>query len=59
MKPKGGRTRWRDGGGRIYEWDKQHGAVEVYDSRGHHLGEYDHVTGNRLKPADPARRIEP
>jgi len=43
----------------IYEWDSQHGAVEVYNARGRPLGEYDPETGARLKPADPTREIEP
>jgi hypothetical protein len=59
INPKGRRRRWRDQRGMIYEWDSRHGAVEVYDSLGRHLGEYDHVSGKRLKQADPARRIEP
>ena len=33
------RKRWRDRSGRIYEWDYQHGTVEVYDRRGRHIGE--------------------
>jgi len=53
------RARWRDSRGRIYEWDYENGAVEVYDSRGHHLGEFDHVTGRRIKPANPARTVKP
>jgi len=43
----------------VYEWDSQHGAVEVYNARGRHPGEYDHMTGEQLKPADPTREIEP
>ena len=51
------RPRWRDAQGRIYEWDKRHGTVEVYDSTGkRHLGEYDPVSGRRVGPADPQRR---
>jgi len=50
---------WKDQRGLIYEWDSRHGALEVYDATGRHLGEYDHVTGDRLKAADAARRIEP
>ena len=33
--------------------------IEMYDKRGKHLGEYNHVTGEQNKPADPTRRIEP
>jgi len=57
--PKGRRRRWIDGRGRIYEWDYQHGTVEVYDRRGHHLGEFEATTGRQLKEADPSRTIEP
>ena len=57
--PKGRRKRWTDDDGNIFEWDYQHGAVEMYDKRGRHLGEFDHSTGAPLKEADPTRRIEP
>ncbi|MQT72046.1 toxin, partial [Pseudomonas sp. FSL R10-0071] len=30
--------RWKVSDGRILEWDYQHGAVEMYDKRGNHLG---------------------
>ncbi|MGZ6669781.1 MAG: colicin E3/pyocin S6 family cytotoxin [Solirubrobacteraceae bacterium] len=64
VKPKtpkmhGKRARWKDSRGRIYEWDYQHGAVEVYDSLGRHLGQFDPDTGDQQKPADPSRRVEP
>jgi hypothetical protein len=64
VKPKtpkmhGRRARWKDSGGKIYEWDYQHGAVEVYDSRGRHLGQFDPVTGDQQKVADPAYRVDP
>ncbi|MFI8479841.1 colicin E3/pyocin S6 family cytotoxin [Pseudomonas sp. NPDC078700] len=52
------RKRWRDPKGRIYEWDSQHGAVEVYDKQGKHLGEFDHMTGEQTKPAKPGRNVE-
>lgn len=52
------RTRWKDRKGRIYEWDSQHGAVELYDKQGRHLGEFDSVSGEQIKPADPKRRVE-
>jgi len=52
----GGRPRWVDSKGKIYEWDKQHGAVEVYDKTGKkHLGEFDPKTGKQTKPGDPGR----
>lgn len=52
------RARWKDPKGRIYEWDSQHGAVEMYDKQGKHLGEFDPVTGEQTKPASPDRRVE-
>lgn len=54
----GARRRWRDGKGRIYEWDSQHGTVEMYDKQGKHLGEFDPVTGEQTKPAKPGRKVE-
>ncbi|WP_236798285.1 colicin E3/pyocin S6 family cytotoxin [Aliivibrio fischeri] len=51
------RERWIDKKGRIYEWDYQHGKVEVYDKTGqNHLGEFDHKTGEQTKKSDPKRR---
>ncbi|MCU6673231.1 S-type pyocin domain-containing protein [Leclercia adecarboxylata] len=59
---KGGgtlRSRWKDSKGRIFEWDSQHGTVEMYDRSGrNHLGEFDPVSGEQTKPADPTRRVE-
>ncbi|WP_213937445.1 colicin E3/pyocin S6 family cytotoxin [Pseudomonas sp. dw_612] len=52
------RRRWKDPSGRIYEWDSQHGKVELYTKQGKHLGEYNPETGKQTKPADPARRVE-
>lgn len=49
------RTRWKDSKGRIYEWDSQHGAVEMYDKQGKHLGEYNPETGVQTKPAKSGR----
>ena len=51
----GMRSRWKDKKGRIYEWDSQHGAVEMYDSQGKHLGEFNSETGEQTKPAKPGR----
>jgi hypothetical protein len=53
------RKRWRDPDGKIYEWDYQHGRVEVYDRRGRHLGEFDPDTGERWKDANPSYSVEP
>ncbi|WP_312627191.1 colicin E3/pyocin S6 family cytotoxin [Scandinavium sp.] len=53
------RSRWKDSKGRIYEWDSQHGTVEIYDRSGrNHLGEFDPITGEQTKPADPTRKVE-
>lgn len=60
IKGGGGlRPRWKDQSGTIYEWDFQHGAIEKYNKRGKHLGEFDHETGTQNKPADPTRKVEP
>ena len=52
------RRRWKDAN-YIYEWDYQHGTVEKYNRNGKHLGEYNPLTGEKLKPADLKRTIEP
>ncbi|MHC8310669.1 colicin E3/pyocin S6 family cytotoxin [Pseudomonas sp. GT1P32] len=52
------RRRWKDSSGRIYEWDSQHGKVELYTKQGKHLREYDPLTGEQTKPADPKRSVE-
>lgn len=57
--PGGLRARWKDGQGNIYEWDYRHGALEKYDSRGRHLGEWEPSTGERLKEASSGRTITP
>ncbi|TFB43184.1 colicin E3/pyocin S6 family cytotoxin [Pseudomonas sp. F01002] len=59
---KGGgnlRKRWKTPKGTIFEWDSQHGTVEMYDKRGRHLGEYDPITGEQTKLADNTRKVEP
>jgi hypothetical protein len=59
VKGGGGvRKRWRDAKGRIFEWDSQHGAVEMYDKQGKHLGEFDAVTGEQTKPPNSDRKVE-
>ena len=45
------RKRWKDKKGNIYEWDSQHGAVEKYNKRGKHQGEFDPATGAQTKAA--------
>ncbi|VVO09723.1 S-type pyocin domain-containing protein [Pseudomonas fluorescens] len=52
------RRRWKDSAGKIYEWDSQHGTVELYNRQGKHLGEYDPETGRQTKPENPARKVE-
>ncbi|AMZ72547.1 MULTISPECIES: colicin E3/pyocin S6 family cytotoxin [Pseudomonas] len=52
------RRRWKDRKGKIYEWDSQRGAVELYTKQGQHLGEFDPITGEQTKPADPTRKVE-
>ncbi|NOI33217.1 S-type Pyocin domain-containing protein [Vibrio cyclitrophicus] len=52
------RERWKDRKGHIYEWDSQHGKVELYTKNGKHLGEFDHITGEQTKDADPSRKVE-
>lgn len=42
---------------RYYTWDSLHGEVEVFNSRGYHIGVIDAVTGQPLKNAVKGRRI--
>jgi hypothetical protein len=55
VQTKGNRKRW-ESKKRIYEWDYQHGAVEVYNWAGDHLGEFDAKTGKQTGKAKPERR---
>jgi len=66
VKPKtpvqgggGLRKRWKDTEGNLYEWDSRHGTIEKYDRKGRHLGEFDSVTGKRLKLPNPDYTVEP
>jgi hypothetical protein len=52
------RPRWETEEGHILEWDSRHGTLEKYDRRGNHLGEFCHLTGNKLKPGDPKRKLK-
>lgn len=54
------RERWVDEKGRkIYEWDSQHGELEIYlASDGSHVGAFSHTTGEQLKPANKKRNIK-
>ena len=63
-RPKGPgnkrRRRWVDDRtGRIFEWDYQHGTVEMFDGRGNHMGGFDPQTGVQTKHADRTRSTEP
>ena len=53
------RRRWRLPDRTILEWDYLHGAVEMYDARGRHRGEFDPETGEQTGAAVPGRRVEP
>ncbi|WP_222933882.1 colicin E3/pyocin S6 family cytotoxin [Amniculibacterium sp. G2-70] len=53
------RTRWRNPDGKILEWDKQHGDVEIYNKNGKHQGSARPETGEIYKPPVPGRRIDP
>ncbi|WP_237886210.1 S-type pyocin domain-containing protein [Pseudomonas sp. PGPR40] len=55
VRRKGSRARW-ESKKRIYEWDYQHGAVEVYDWQNNHLGEFDANTGEQTGKARPERK---
>jgi RHS repeat-associated protein len=41
-----------------YEWDFTHNDIEVYDSKGNHLGSMDPVTGEMYKPPVKGRKIK-
>jgi hypothetical protein len=55
---KGGQ-RWKnENGSRLYEWDDLHQEIEVYTSRGVHLGTLNAVTGVKEKGPVKGRRID-
>ena len=64
MTPRQGgaglRERWvEEKGRRIYEWDSQHGELEVYlASDGSHIGAFSHLTGEQLKGPKKKRNIK-
>lgn len=43
---------------RLYTWDYTHGDVEVFDSRGNHLGSADAISGSKTKRAVKGRKID-
>ncbi|MFC4110561.1 colicin E3/pyocin S6 family cytotoxin [Micromonospora zhanjiangensis] len=55
---RNGTRRWRDPNGRIYTYDGQHCELEVFNSRGHHIGVADVYTGEFTKPAVRGRKID-
>jgi hypothetical protein len=59
LEPYRGKTKTsgQGGGRRYYEWDFTHGDIEVYNSRGEHLGSMDPTTGEMIKPAVKGRKI--
>ena len=53
------KPRWRrHDGQRLYEWDTLHGHVEVYNSRGLHLGVADAVSGKLIEGPVAGRKID-
>jgi len=50
---------WRNSkDNRLYTWDSRHGEIEVFNTRGHHLGVVHAVTGLFIKPAVKGRKID-
>ncbi|MCY4360754.1 MAG: colicin E3/pyocin S6 family cytotoxin [Gammaproteobacteria bacterium] len=53
-----GEQRWRSGDRkRIYTWDSLHGEIEVFNTRGYHLGVLDKIGGRLIKSAVKGRKI--
>lgn len=58
IKGKGDRRRWMSTDGRrLYEWDSQHGEIEVYNTRGKHLG-VKNAQGKMIKKPVKGRTID-
>ncbi|WP_418789513.1 colicin E3/pyocin S6 family cytotoxin [Paenarthrobacter ilicis] len=54
-----GGARWRnEDGSRLWEWDSLHGHIEGYTKRGHHIGVFDAMTGERIGAAVAGRKID-
>lgn len=54
-----GTQRWRSTDGkRLYTWDSLHGEIEVFNTRGHHIGVADPVSGEMIKDAVRGRKID-
>jgi Cytotoxic len=59
LKTINGERRWRNTArNRIYTWDSLHGEIEVYNTRGVHLGVLDSLSGLPVKAAVKGRRID-
>jgi hypothetical protein len=57
VRRRGGK-RWKSKDGkRLYEWDDLHGEIEVYTSKGDHLGAMD-ASGKVIKDAIKGRKID-
>lgn len=55
----GGERRWRSPDGkRLYTWDALHGEIEVFNTRGRHLGVLHALTGELIKEAVRGRTID-
>ena len=51
------RPRWKDKDGNIFEWDSQHGEMEIYDKQGKHQGSYNPKTKEK-KPPVKSRKVK-
>ncbi|WP_096303526.1 colicin E3/pyocin S6 family cytotoxin [Jatrophihabitans sp. GAS493] len=56
--PRSGPARWRDREDNLYEYDGTHCELEVFNSRGRHIGVADILTGDIIKPARKGRNID-
>ena len=55
---RNGRAVWQDPDGqRYYTWDALHGEVELFSSRGRHLGALDPITGRLLSSGVKGRKL--
>jgi hypothetical protein len=60
LKSYKGKTRTNGLSGKqaqYYEWDYTHNDIEVYDSKGRHIGSMDPMTGEMTKPPVSGRRL--
>jgi hypothetical protein len=42
---------------RLYTWDELHGEIEVFNSRGRHLGSADSISGEIIKEPVRGRKL--